>query len=72
MIRKEESLLKISKFLIQDKEIYTSIIEKDIDKITKQISLKDLYLQYKDSWTLLIYKKNYKQSWRDRKYFKFC
>lgn len=57
MIRKEESLLKISKFLIQDKEIYTSIIEKDIDKITKQISLKDLYLQYKDSWTLLFTKK---------------
>lgn len=57
MIRKEESLLIISKFLIQDKEIYTSIIEKDIDKIIKQISLKDLYIQYKDSWTLLFTKK---------------
>ena len=57
MICQEESSLKISKFLIQDKEIYTSIIEKDIDKIIKQISLKDLYLQYKDSWTSLFTKK---------------
>ena len=57
MIRKEENFEKISKFLIQHKEIYNRIIEKDIDEITKQISLRELYLQHKDSWTLLLTKK---------------
>lgn len=57
MICEEENLEKISSFLIQNEEIYSKIIEPDIDEITKQISLKELYIQYKDSWTLLFTKK---------------
>lgn len=57
MIHKEENFEMISNFLIQYEEIYDKIIEKDIDKISKQISLRELYLQYKDSWTLLFTKK---------------
>lgn len=57
MICKEENYEKISSFLIQDDEIYSKIIENDFKEIVKHISLKELYLQFKDSWTLLFTKK---------------
>lgn len=52
MISKNEYSEELSRFLIQDKEVYSKIIEKYIDEIRRKISLKELYLQYKNLWTL--------------------
>lgn len=57
MISQEENFENITKLLIQDREIYSKVIENKFEEILGKASLKDLYLVYKDSWTQSFSKK---------------
>lgn len=53
-IREEENFPEIQKYLVKKENVFNEIIKKDenFNDILKTVSLKDVYLQFKDSWTL--------------------
>ncbi|RGL16264.1 sacsin N-terminal ATP-binding-like domain-containing protein [Bacteroides uniformis] len=51
-IHSSECFLDLQSYLVSKDRIFGDIVEPKIDSILNQTTLKDIYLQFKDSWTL--------------------
>lgn len=56
-ISKSENFEGLQKYLVSKERIFEDIIKPAIDEVIKTVSLKDLYLYFKDSWNLQFSKK---------------
>lgn len=51
-INEEENFDELQPYLVKKDRIFVDIIKPNIEEIAKETPLKDIYLTYKDSWTL--------------------
>lgn len=51
-ICKEESFPELGTYLVKEEKIFDDIIKNNIDDLKQVVSLKDIYLFYKDTWTI--------------------
>lgn len=56
-ISKSENFEDLQKYLVSKERIFEDIIKPAIDEVIKTVSLKNLYLYFKDSWNLQFSKK---------------
>lgn len=56
-ICKEESFPELEPYLVKKERIFEDIIKLQIDNLRSIVSLKEIFLHYKESWTLLFTKK---------------
>lgn len=56
-ISKSENFEDLQKYLVSKERIFEDIIKPAIDEVITTVSLKDLYLYFKDSWNLQVTKK---------------
>ena len=51
-INEKENFDELQPYLVKKDRIFVDIIKPNIEEIAKETPLKDIYLTYKDSWTL--------------------
>ena len=56
-IHTDENFPELQEYLVSKEKVFDEIVKPNIDAILQQTSLKDIYLYFKDSWTLLFTKK---------------
>lgn len=51
-INKNENFEELQPYLVKHEHIFANIVKPNIEEIAKETPLKEIYLSYKDSWTL--------------------
>lgn len=51
-ILEQENFLELNPYLVKKERVFEDIVKPKIDEFSKDITLKEIYLTYKDSWTL--------------------